>query len=70
MFPVIIYKLLFLLFNRMLAIANLVRGEMPYVKWGLQKKALDATAVRGIEESDVMEVFIDSYIIEKGCWSQ
>jgi len=45
----------------MLVIANLARGNMPYAKWGLQKKGIDATAVRGIEANDVMKVLTYVY---------
>lgn len=45
----------------MLVIADLARGNMPFAMWGLQKKVIDATAVRGIEANDVMKVLTYVY---------
>ena len=44
---------------RILAIANHAQGNMPYVKWGLPTKALDATSVRDIEGNNAIKVFFD-----------
>ena len=38
--------------------ATLVLANMPYVKLVLPTKAIDVTAVRGIEGNSVMKVFI------------
>ena len=48
----------------MLAIANLVLGNMPNVKLGLPTKDIDATVLRGMQGNDAMKVSICQYKLE------
>ncbi len=51
-----IENILFFSEFRILVMATLVLGSTPHAKLGSLTKALDATAVRGIEGSSVMKV--------------
>ena len=59
------YLFMYLIFfkSRILAIANLVQGNMPHAKWGLPTKDIDVFAMRGIKGNDVTKVFLVVYLL-------